>query len=143
MGISGNFGYSVTSFLSFMEALISCVLPSDLLDHFVITSVSQELDDKTGKPIIEVNLEEKNTLPEGYTVSHYESKGFFSGKRVQDFPLRGKALYLIFKRRRWRHKETGEQLTADYSFVAQGTKLTAELAAFLKGTGRDPRRYDR
>jgi hypothetical protein len=32
---------------------------------------------------------------------------------------------------------------SDYSFIAEGSKLTVELSAFLKDTGRDPRRYDK
>ena len=35
------------------------------------------------------------------------------------------------------------ELTNDYSFIAEGSKLTAELSGFLKATGRDPRRYDK
>jgi hypothetical protein len=38
-------------------------------------------------------------------------------------------------RRRWRHKQTKEQITRDFSFLAQGSKFTAELAAFLKEKG--------
>ena len=62
-------------------------------------------------------FEEKNTLPDGYSKEEYESKGFFN-KRVQDFPLRGKAVFLKVRRRRWRHKETGEELTRDFTFLA-------------------------
>lgn len=96
---------------------------------------------KTRSQYIEVELEEKNVLPLGYDPGHYESKGFLSSKRVQDFPLRGKAVYLSIRRRRWRHKQTKEEVRSDYSFIADGAKLTQELADFLKGTGRDPRRY--
>jgi hypothetical protein len=39
-------------------------------------------------------------------------------------------------RRRWRHKATGEELTRDFTFLAEGTKFTAELADFLKQRGR-------
>ena len=77
----------------------------------------------------------------GYNSSDYESKGFLSSKRVQDFPLRGKAVYLVVKRRRWRHKQTKEEIQSDYSFIAEGSKLTQELSNFIKGTGRDPRRH--
>jgi hypothetical protein len=104
-------------------------------------SISELCDVKTRKHYIEVELEEKNVLPSGYERGCYESKGFLSCKRVQDFPLRGKALYLNIRRRRWRHKETKDEVRSDYSFIADGAKLTQELADFLKGTGRDPRRY--
>ena len=86
-------------------------------------------------------LSENNVLPEGYSKEDYESKGFYIAKRIQDFPLRGKAVYLLVRRRRWRHKESKEEIKGDYRFIAEGSKLTKELADFLKGTGRDPSRY--
>ncbi len=123
--------------------LISYILPAELLTHFEITSV-QELGELVSKKmILEIHLEEKNNLPSGYLSKHYESKGFSSECRTQDFPIRGKALYLVIKKRRWRHKETKKEITNDYSFIAEGSKLTRELSVFLKGTGRYPRRYDK
>jgi len=78
----------------------------------------------------------------GYDVSDYESKGFYPETIIQDFPIRGKAVYLAIRRRRWRHKERkSEIIHNDYSIVADGSKLTRELSDFLKGTGRDPGRY--
>lgn len=62
---------------------------------------------------------------------------------IQDFPICGKAVYLVIKRRRWRDKATQSvEIKSDYSFIAEGSKLTVELSDFLKGTDRDPRRYD-
>jgi len=124
-------------------SLISHVLPSDLLNYFTTTEVQELCNIITKEVFIEINLEENNRLPNSYSRLHYESKGFLSSKRIQDFPLRGKAVYLTIKRRRWRHKVTKEEIRSDYSFIAEGSKLTVELSAFLKGTGRDPRRYDK
>lgn len=86
-------------------------------------------------------MEEKNELPLGYTKTFYGSKGFYPEKTIQDFPIRGKATYLKIKRRRWRHKGTKKEIRSDCSFIAEGSKLTQELSDFLKGTGRNPRRY--
>ncbi len=84
----------------------------------------------------------KNQLPIGYNADEYESKGFYISSKVQDFPIRGKAVYLQFKRRRWRHKiRKNEIIQNDYSFIAEGSKLTKELSDFLKDTGRYQRRY--
>jgi hypothetical protein len=89
-----------------------------------------------------ISIEEKNQMPSGYESAEYESKGYYAEKLVQDFPLRGKALYLAIKRRRWRRKDgKGEDIHNDYTLIAEGAKLTQELSEFLKGTGRDPRRY--
>lgn len=123
------------------SSLITHVLPEELLAHFDIKRVVMLCDIKSKKEFLSVDLEEKNSLPSGYDSSLYQSKGFMSTKTIQDFPLRGKAVYLTIKRRRWRHKQTLEELRSDYSFIAEGAKLTQELADFLKGTGRDPRRY--
>jgi hypothetical protein len=121
--------------------LISYVLPSELLAYFNIVEVKELCDLKTKAIFLSVDLEEQNRLPNGYESSKYESKGFLSSKTVQDFPLRGKAVYLTIKRRRWRDKETKQEIRSDYSFIAEGSKLTQELSDFLKATGRDPRRH--
>ncbi len=119
-------------------------LPKDLLQHFTTIKVLELCDIKTKEAIVEIHLEEKNKLPEGYLSSKYESKGFYPSKRVQDFPIRGKALYLCIKRRVWREKENPNiTIKSDYSFISEGSKLTIDISDFLKGTGRDPSRYDK
>ena len=124
-----------------MKEFLSLFLPESLLNHFDL-EVIQELGEISHKRMVyHIHLTEKNELPHGYTKDNYESKGFYKPKIIQDFPIRGKAVYLVIKRRRWRHKDTGQELKSDYSFIAEGSKLTNELSAFLKGTGRDPRRH--
>jgi hypothetical protein len=126
------------------KSIISSFLPQGLLDHFEIIE-QKDLGYIVTKPEgFYIYLEEKNVLPEGYDNSSYESKGFYKEKTIQDFPVRGKALYLVVKRRRWRLKSDPKVIIkSDYSFIAQGAKLTQEVADFLKGTGREPRRYDK
>ncbi len=123
--------------------LIKYILPEKLLKHFKTVSIEELGDISTKKMILELDLEENNELPDGYSSCDYESKGFSSSKRIQDFPLRGKAVYLVIRRRRWRNKQTKKEITSDYSFIAEGSKLTKELSDFLKGTGRYPRGYDK
>ena len=101
-------------------------LPTGLLDIFDITSIDQQSN------FFSIHLQEKNDLPQGLNPSEYESKGFYKVKKIQDFPIRGKAVYLYFKRRRWRRKDTGEVINRDFTLIAAGTKLTQELADFLK-----------
>jgi len=91
---------------------------------------------------IEIHIDERNNLPVSYSKADYESKGFLPSSKVQDFPIRGQAVYLIIRRRRWRDKLTKKEISSDYSFISEGSKITKELSDFLKGTGRDPRRYD-
>jgi len=122
-------------------SLLSAFLPDGFLEHFTLIECKQLEDDKTQKMVFELHLDEKNQLPLGYENDDYQSKGFLPSTRVQDFPIRGKAVYLVIRRRRWRHKQTKKEISNDYSFIAEGARLTQELSDFLKGTGRDPRRY--
>lgn len=125
------------------KALISYFLPECILDYFTVIK-AQKIQSKTGKDMdIYIDMEEKNELRSVSNPSDYESKGFFAPKTIQDFPIRGKAVYLVIKRRRWRHKEDKHKTVCnDYTIFAEGVKLTQELSDFLKSTGRDPRRYD-
>lgn len=118
-------------------------LPAGLLEYFTITKVEELQSDPSKETVLQIDLEEKNTIPSGYDSNQYESKGFYPVKRIQDFPIRGKAVYLAIKRRRWRHKKNkNDVIHNNYSLFAEGSKLTQELSDFLKGTGRDPGRYD-
>ena len=113
------------------------------MDQFLITDISELGHVKSKRVNWYIYLEEKNKLPSGYDSQEYESKGFFSQKYIQDFPIRGKAVYLVLKRRRWRLKaDPSQELSTDCLFITEGSKITQELSDFLKGTGRDPRRYD-
>jgi hypothetical protein len=124
--------------------LSSLFLPSDLLTHFSVIKVLELCDINTKEGIIEIHLDENNILPNGYIASDYESKGFYPSKRIQDFPIRGKALYLCMRRRVWREKlNSNITIKSDYSFISEGSKLTKDISDFLKGTGRDPSRYDK
>jgi len=125
-----------------LQKFVESLLPTGLLDDFIIDDFKEVREKDSDEFCYELYLSEKNDLPKGYSTKDYESKGFYKAKTIQDFPIRGKALYLIIKRRRWRHKQTRDEIKSDYSFIAKGVKLTAELSAFLKGTGRDPSRYD-
>jgi len=122
---------------------LSLFLPEGLLAHFDLLNIEELGEVSTKKLFYQIDLNEKNTLPEGYNPEEYESKGFYPPKAIQDFPIRGKAVYLKIRRRRWRNKENRKEIKSDYRFIAKGSKLTEELSDFLKGTGRDPRRYDK
>ena len=119
-------------------------LPTDLLEYFEVISAEELGDVSTNKMVFHIQLEEKNKLPPAYDREQYQSKGFYPSKTIQDFPVRGKALYLIIKRRRWRSKDrSSPDIKSDFSFISEGSKLTKELSDFLKGTGRGPGRYDK
>lgn len=124
--------------------IFSSFLPEVLLSHFDIVDFKELGDFQTKKDCFYIYLDEKNILPEGYNIKDFESKGFYERTLIQDFPIRGKAVYLGIRRRRWRNKnDKSIEVKSDYSFITEGSKLTIELSDFLKDTGRDPRRYDK
>ena len=119
-------------------------LPHCLLDHFDVLNFKELSDIETKKDCFYIYLDEKNVLPNGYENDQYESKGFYNRTIIQDFPIRGKAVYLGNRHRQWRCKNDKTiEIKNDYSFITEGSKLTIELADFLKSTGFDPRRYDK
>lgn len=124
------------------KQLLELILPKGLLDHFDIEKIEQGTE-KDDRPFIRIHLAEKNQIPRGYNPNEYESKGFHKAKTLVDFPIRGNFVYLHIKRRRWRHKQDPKRIISnDYSHLAEGTKMTAELSAFLKDTGGDPDRIN-
>lgn len=138
----GGVGLSFEKKISMETELLRHLLPKGLVEHFTVRSIEELQGPNGGSSIIEIHLDEKNTLPTGVSGSEYESKGFCKESRIQDFPIRGKAVYLLIRKRRWRHRQSGKQITNSYGLTAQGSRMTDELSDFLKGTGRDPRRYD-
>lgn len=106
------------------------LLPDGVLDYFEIVEVIKDEQSTC------IYLQEKNVIPEEYSGRHLESKGFYEDSKVQDFPLRGKPVYLIVRRRRWMDKDTGDIVIRHWELVAKGTRMTQEFATFLKGISR-------
>lgn len=123
------------------EDMLRYFLPEDLLTYFEILEIHEEKIEGKKKGIITISLDEKNILPENYSEENYESKGFYPGVKIQDFPIRGNEVYLLIRRRRWRHKVEKTEIKNDYTFIAEGSKITKELSDFLKGFDRIQRRH--
>lgn len=121
---------------------LAYIFPKGLLEHFKIIAFL-ELDNISDKTkLYEIHLEENNVILGDFDQSLYESKGF-TEVVLQDFPIRGKAVFLRFKRRRWRLKSDKTKIIRnDFSFVAVGSGFTQELSDFLKDSGRYTGRYD-
>ena len=117
--------------------LLGYFLLAELLEHFTIIKVEELEEVSMQRNVLHIELEEKNQLPQGYDSSQYESKGFYPVKIIQDFPIRGKAVYLLIKRRCCREKlDKNKVIHSDYRMIASGSKLTQELSDFLKDRGR-------
>jgi hypothetical protein len=121
--------------------LLHQLFPSELMEYFVMSDFQTLCNVEAKQEYLVIEFEEKNELPKGHASVEYESKGFLESKLIQDFPLRGKAVFLRIKKRRWRHKQTGVVIKRDFSFIAEGTKFTRELSDFLKDAGGYANRY--
>ena len=121
--------------------LLHQLFPSELMDYFAITDFQTLCSLEIKQEYWVIEFEEKNEIPNGHSPLDYESKGFMESKLIQDFPLRGKAVFLRIKKRRWRHKYTGAVIKRDFWFIADGSKFTRELSDFLKDAGGYANRY--
>jgi len=107
-------------------SLVSYLLPVGVLDFFELTKHN------ITNGVIHFYLEEKNEIPNEYASDKAHSKGFTPEITIQDFPLRGKSVYLHIRRRRWVILSTQKIVTRDWDVVAKGTRMTSEFASFLK-----------
>ena len=121
--------------------LLHNLFPSELMDFFEIKEFQTLCSLETKTEYWLIDFEEKNQLPSPYSALEYETKDFMESKFIQDFPLRGKAVFFKIRKRRWRHKQTQEIIKGDFTFIADGSKFTQELSDFLKDTGGYARRY--
>jgi len=117
------------------------LFPSELMEYFMIADFQTLCSLENRKEYWLIDFEEKNDLPNGFPALEYESKGFMESKLIQDFPIRGRAVFFRIKKRRWRHKQTGSIVKRDFSFIADGSKFTQELSDFLKDGGGYATRY--
>ena len=106
--------------------LIKLLLPEVIVSHFKLTK--HEL--KQGE--LHFYFTELNTIPEEFKALKLSSKGFFAQATVQDFPIRGKNVFLHIIRRRWVEDISKKVVIRDWQLVAKGTRITSEFAAFLK-----------
>lgn len=112
------------------DLLIQLILPKGILSYFDVTKIEQSNER------ISIYLDELNVIPEEYSKEKLISKGFFPETSIQDFPVRGKAVYLFVKRRRWLNTTTEQIVTRNWELVSEGTRMTKEFAAFLKELSR-------
>ena len=115
-----------------LRMLARIVLPSEILDYFIVSGVEQTATE------IHISLDEvmNQELKEN---KHYESKGFMEAVHVTDFPIRDHKVILKIRRRRWTDLRTGKSFSVpiDLDIVAKGTRYSKEFGAFLKETYGD------
>lgn len=73
-------------------------MPKNLLLHFSVTGIVELCELKSRQSYFEISIEEDNEiLVAGIDANLYESKGLLE-ITIQDFPIRGKAVYLKIRR---------------------------------------------
>ncbi len=102
---------------------ISILLPEGILEYFALVDVRKSDKD------YHLFLDELANPP---AENGYHSKGFTEQAIVQDFPLRGKPVYLHIRRRKWLNLKTKEITTSSFDLTHLGTQISQEFAAFLK-----------
>ena len=112
--------------------LLKHILPEFLIEHFDLTKQTTEGE------VMHLYFEEKNNPPKEVSNRILTAHGFHNEITIQDFPLRGNAVYLHIKRRRWLDKNTKQIVQRDWNLVAEGTRLTKGFADFLKEICRYP-----
>ena len=101
--------------------LLKLILPELIVEHFDLVNT------KTEQEKMHLFFEEKNTPPKEYNNLQLISKGFLNEITIQDFPLRGKFVYLHIKRRRWTDKKSQEIKTV---FFESSTSMIVTYKAF-------------
>jgi len=112
------------------KEIANLLLPEVLVNYFELT------DHKIKGEELHFHFKEKNIIPEEFEGSKLSSKGFYPSATVQDFPIRGKEVYLHIIRRRWINESSNQTVSRDWQLVAQGTRMTNEFATFLKEISR-------
>lgn len=109
-------------------ALLKIFLPEWLFEFFELVSVDVSADR------IDFYLDELKVIPSNLCTDEFVSHGFTPYTTFQDFPIKGKAVYLHVRRRKWLHTSTGKIQSSTYEFTHKGTQLAKEFVSFLKAT---------
>lgn len=110
-----------------LESLLQYLLPQEILYYFDFKEIKKDSNE-----ILLLYLDEKAIKPSDHEDKELISNGFDEPVRIQDFPIRDKAVYFEVRRRKWKDKQTGKVYSTNWDLTANGTSYTKEFAAFLK-----------
>lgn len=114
--------------------LIRLLVPTDILEHFDY----EQYEETQG--IIQIYLVEKKDsahCPKAIAGKPDHSlNGYMNPVELQTFPIKGKEVFLVLKRRRWKLSGSDKSYFNEYDFYEEGMKATKEFGAFLKEIGR-------
>lgn len=108
------------------KTLLETIFPSVIVDNFDIVSIQHYPKEEE----IHIHLDEKKLIPVEFSPHRIVFNGFTSARKIQDYSIRGNAVYLHVRRRKWLDTETNEILTKPYPIAFEGTQLTKEFVSF-------------
>jgi hypothetical protein len=88
-------------------AIAELLLPKALIEYFDLTNHKVQAEE------IHFYFKEDNSTPAEFKDQKLTSKGGFAGAILQDFPIRGKQVFLHINRRRWINETTGKAVSRD------------------------------
>ena len=107
--------------------VLKTVFPAVITENFEFVNCEESAER------LDYWLDERGYMSrEDYKKGSVREYGFTDERVIQDFPIRGKAVYLHVRRRKWRDTEDGSIFTYDYDLTEEGSRLTPEFVAFLK-----------
>jgi len=113
-----------------LKELAELMLPEGILEYFEYSSY-EKLNNEITITLVEKNIVPQ--LPELYRDRKIRQKGF-KQISINDFPLRGKKVRLILRRRVWQIEGLKELYKKEIpEIIFPGTKLEKDFADFLKG----------
>ena len=123
-------------YISIMETeLIRLLVPDYILEYFDYDKV-EELSG-----VIRIHLLEKkcpNQIPkEIIGKGKAVLDGYMNPLELQTYPTKGKEVFLLLNRRRWKIRGSNKGYHNTYKFHQQGMKATKEFGVFLKEIGRE------
>ena len=108
--------------------VLKTVFPEVITDNF------EFVDYKETSTTLEYWLDDRESMSrEAYKNRCVHPYGFTDSKTIQDFPIRGHAVYLHVRRHKWIDRSTGEIFSYTYDNLNEdGSKLSPEFVSFLK-----------
>ena len=115
------------------DQLLRAILPEVLIDNFDIDRFEKS-DTR-----FDIWLDEKKRLSdEDYRNPNIVARGYTDYVTIQDYPMRGRPVYLHMRKNKWWNKKTNEIFSYNLELPnEEGTRLSAEFVAFLKDESGD------
>ena len=114
-----------------LKHLLSGIVPQKWTEIFELELIEEK------KKEFNITLVEKaNLVPERIKEKDWVLNGYCRSIELMSFPLKGKATYVIIKKRRWKIRGQNTCYTNSYDLYLEGVKATKEFALFLKELDR-------